>query len=84
MDKTEINNYLSELYYNPKKPASFGGPSKLHQAVKDRYSLKQVRDLLQGISVYTFSGSYCLLCYIVCMSTRSMVELFAVFQCFVV
>ena len=48
-----MNNYLSELYYNPKNPASFGGPSKLYQAVKNRYSLKQVRDWLQGQEAYS-------------------------------
>ena len=44
-------DYLKDIYYNPKHPAAFSGPSKLHKVLKNdgRYNIgvHKIRQWLQ-------------------------------------
>ena len=51
--------YLKEIYFNPRHPASFKGPHKLYQAVKEEgrhaISLKQIQHWLQNQESYSLN-----------------------------
>ena len=57
-----MNEYLESLYFNPKHPASFGGPNKLYEAVKadgkDNISLSSIRTWLQNQEAYSLHKPY--------------------------
>ena len=53
-----VNEALSDIYFNPEKAGSFSSPLKLFEAVKEsgvnnNISLANVRQFLKGIDVYT-------------------------------
>ena len=54
---TEWEEYLSTIYYDPAHPASFAGPNKLFQEVKNEgrfnISLNRIRKWLQNQEVYS-------------------------------
>ena len=53
----EIDEYLSGVYFNPKRPGGFGGIQRLFQDVKDEgkfvLNRKQIRDWLIKQDAYT-------------------------------
>ena len=53
--------YLKDIYYNPKHPASFTGPIKLHQFIKSenkyKLSLKVIKEWLSAQEPYTLHRS---------------------------
>ncbi len=51
-----MDKYLSSIYYDPKHPASFAGPTKLYRAIKaagKTITLGQIREWLKGQEAYT-------------------------------
>ncbi len=51
-----MDKYLSSVYYDPKHPASYSGPTKLYRVAKaagKKITLKQIRDWLKGQETYT-------------------------------
>lgn len=51
-----MDEYLSSLYYDPRKAGSFGGPAALYKAAKAEgktISLKKIREWLKGQETYT-------------------------------
>ena len=51
-----MDEYLASIYFDPKHPASFAGPTKLYRAVKaekKKITLKQIREWLKGQESYT-------------------------------
>ena len=54
---TDWEDYLSSIYFNPKHPASFAGPSKLYQELKKdgRFSvgLRKIKQWVQNQDVYS-------------------------------
>ena len=57
-----MNKYLESIYFNPKHPASFGGPIKLHDTVKQEgkydISLPAIRKWLQNQEAYSLHKPY--------------------------
>ena len=53
----EVNQILSDIYFNPEKAGSFSSPQKLFKAVKengnDNVKMNDVNNFLMGIDVYT-------------------------------
>ena len=51
-----MNKLLSSIFFDPSYPASFSGPQKLHEAVKQDSSvtLSAVKSWLSGEQTYTF------------------------------
>ena len=48
--------YLASIYYDPKQPASYAGPSKLYKVAKaagKKITLHQIREWLKGQETYT-------------------------------
>jgi len=51
-----MDEYLSSVYYDPKHPASYAGPSKLYRVAKaagKKITLRQIKDWLRGQETYT-------------------------------
>ena len=51
-----MDEYLTSIYYDPKHPGSYAGPSKLHRVTKDagkKITLNQIREWLKGQETYT-------------------------------
>lgn len=51
-----MDKYLSSIYYDPRHPASYSGPSKLYRVVKTagkKITLHQIREWLKGQETYT-------------------------------
>ena len=52
-----MEKYLSQLYYNPESPASFGGVDSIYRAVKNdgkyQISRNKIRQWLQTQDTYT-------------------------------
>jgi len=51
-----MDKYLSSIYYDPKHPASYSGPTKLYKVAKaagKKISLRQIREWLKGQETYT-------------------------------
>ena len=52
-----VDEYLSNVYYNPKRPGSFGGAESLYRDVKDegrfKLSRKQISNWLMKQDTYT-------------------------------
>ena len=53
----EVDQYLSGIYYDPKRPGSFGGLDNLHRDVKEegkyKVTRKQVQEWLIKQDAYT-------------------------------
>ena len=55
-----MNKYLKSIYYNPKHPGSYSGPTKLLRVVRQEgknYSLGQIKKWLSGQETYTLHRS---------------------------
>ena len=54
---TEWEDYLSSIYFNPKHPASFAGPTKLYAELKKdgrfNVGLNKVKQWVQNQKAYT-------------------------------
>ena len=51
-----MDEYLASIYYDPKNPASYTGPTKLYRTVKaagKKVTLQEIRDWLKGQETYT-------------------------------
>jgi len=52
-----MSDYLTSIYYDPKKPGSFSGPKALYKAVRAEgkriISMKKIKTWLKGQEVYT-------------------------------
>ena len=51
-----MDEYLTSIYYDPKQPASYAGPTKLYKVVKaagKKITLRQIREWLKGQETYT-------------------------------
>ena len=51
-----MDEYLASIYYDPKSPASYAGPTKLYRVVKTagkNITLQQIKDWLKGQETYT-------------------------------
>ena len=57
MDQSTVHEYLKSVYFNPKRPGSFGGVENLYRDVKQegtfKLSRKQISDWLMGQDTYT-------------------------------
>ena len=55
-----MDKYLSSIYYDPKHPASYSGPTKLYKVAKaagKKITLRQIQDWLKGQETYTLHRS---------------------------
>src|SRR5882757_4105742 len=48
-----MDKILRKIYYDPKHNASFSSAERLHEAVKDKFSLDSVKEWLSGELTYT-------------------------------
>ena len=57
MAQATVDEYLKSVYYNPKRPGSFGGVENLYRDVKQegtfKLSRKKISDWLMGQDTYT-------------------------------
>ena len=57
MAQATVDEYLKSVYYNPKRPGSFGGVENLYRDVKQegtfKLSRKKISDWLMGQNTYT-------------------------------
>ena len=57
MAQATVDEYLKSVYYNPKRPGSFGGVEKLYRDVKQegtfKLSRKKISEWLMGQDTYT-------------------------------
>ena len=53
----KMEDYLKSIWYDPKHPASFTGPSKLYKAVRQegkyKITLKKIKDWLRNVDAYS-------------------------------
>ena len=56
-EKVTMENYLKQIWYDPRHPASFAGPSKVHQVVKKegkyKIGLNRIKKFLQNQDAYS-------------------------------
>ena len=57
MDQSTVDKYLKSVYYDPKRPGSFGGIESLYRDVKQeekfKLSRKQISDCLLSQDTYS-------------------------------